>query len=282
MTVVFGVRLSLLAVCVVLLAACGASETPEQTAGRIATAGGLLARRIATSHFDLAAYERIVRGTDRIRIYIEGDGHSWRTRTQPSDDPTPWDPVALALASRDDVASVAWLGRPCQYAVPMPAACRQNLWTNERYGELVIGSMNEAVDQIRAQAAASHVELVGFSGGGVVAALIAARRTDVVSLRTVAANLDTGAWSASNGLSPLTGSLNPANLAGELAALPQIHFVGGMDTVVAPSVVEAFASRFGSRTCLEIVSIANAGHGDGWTEIWPRLVRREPKCVHPA
>jgi hypothetical protein len=91
-----------------------------------------------------------------------------------------------------------------------------------------------------------------------------------------------GAWIESNALSLLAGSLNPADVAGDLARPPQIHFVGGMDTNVAPSVVEAFASRFVSRACLEIVIVANLGHGGGWADIWPRLVQREPRCVRPA
>jgi pimeloyl-ACP methyl ester carboxylesterase len=271
----------ILAACALWLAACIQPETPEQTAARLAAAGGLLPRRIATARFELAEYEKIAHGTNRIRIYIEGDGHAWRTRAEPSDDPTPWDPMALALAARDGAPSVAWLGRPCQYVSPMPAGCAHALWTNERYGETVVSAMNEAVERIRAGAGASHIELVGFSGGGVVAALIAARRDDVVSLRTVAANLDTSAWTDGNSLAPLTGSLNPADQAARLAGLPQLHFVGGRDPVVGPSVVEAYASRFPSRACLEVVSVPNAGHDEGWAEMWPDLVRREPRCVPP-
>jgi hypothetical protein len=44
-----------------------------------------------------------------------------------------------------------------------------------------------------------------------VASLVAARRHDVVRLVTVAGNLDHLAWTTLHGVSPLTGSLNPAD-----------------------------------------------------------------------
>jgi hypothetical protein len=44
-----------------------------------------------------------------------------------------------------------------------------------------------------------------------VAALVAARRTDVDRLVTVAGNLDPTAWAVYQHIQPLTGSLNPAD-----------------------------------------------------------------------
>jgi hypothetical protein len=91
-----------------------------------------------------------------------------------------------------------------------------------------------------------------------------------------------GEWTDGNALAPLTGSLNPAGEAKRLSGLPQVHFAGGRDMIVAPAVVDAYASRFANPACLRVVLLPDIGHNDGWAEIWPDLLRREPRCVHPA
>ena len=59
---------------------------------------------------------------DEVHVYIEGDGYAWATTTDPSDDPTPINPLALRLAAVDDAPNVLYLARPCQFR---PAGTRE-------------------------------------------------------------------------------------------------------------------------------------------------------------
>jgi len=256
-----------------LLAAC---TDPRATADQIATRGGLVADDIQAAPFHLRVYRRPSHAST-LRVYIEGDGHAWTTVHTPSEDPTPWAPIALELAARDPSVDVAYLARPCQY-VRGDSACDTAFWTDRRYGETVVHSLDLAVDTLKNAASARRLELVGYSGGGVVAALIAARRQDVTSLRTIAANLDTEAWTMSHDLTPLNGSLNPADTASALAGLPQIHFVGGDDTNVNASVVRSFVRRMGPSQCARIRIEPGLTHNGDWAARWPSLLALTPAC----
>src|SRR3546814_2839304 len=65
-----------------------------------------------------------------------------------------------------------------------------DVWTSARFSDGVIVSMSDALDRLKEEAGASSLDLVGYSGGGGVAVLLAARRRDVVSIVTIAGNLD--------------------------------------------------------------------------------------------
>jgi pimeloyl-ACP methyl ester carboxylesterase len=91
-----------------------------------------------------------------------------------------------------------------------------------------------------ARAGAGRVRLVGWSGGGVMATLVAARRADVAGLITIAAPLDVAAWTQGRGISPLLG-LDPADL--PPISAPQVHLSGAFDPIVRPAVVKPTARR---------------------------------------
>jgi pimeloyl-ACP methyl ester carboxylesterase len=261
-----------------VLAACANGRDARPNAERLAASGGLRRLDIQANPFHLVAYARFG-AAPVLRIYIEGDGHAWTNRNTPSDDPTPWSPVALEFALRDPAPSVAYLARPCQYVAPgSDPACQPYYWTDGRYAEPAIASANAAVDRLLAESGARAVELVGYSGGGAVAALVAARRHDIVNLLTVAANLDTSAWTAREGLSPLTGSLNPADFPDRLQNIPQLHFMGDDDSVVHTTIARAYASRFRRLHCVRMEIVPSVGHGDGWLAHWPTLPRRPIAC----
>lgn len=269
-----------------LLAGCAGSggEAARARANRLAQEAGFRRIVIAASPFHLVAFLRLSAPAAVLRVYIEGDGHAWDTRDIPSDDPTPWSPVALELAVRDPAPSVAYLARPCQYVPPgSDAACSQAVWTDARYSPVVIASTNAALDRLKTLAGASRLDLVGYSGGGAVAALAAAHRTDLHSLRTIAANLDTALWTREHAVTPLAGSLNPAAAAPLLAAVPQMHFVGGADRVVDESVVRSYAEAAGPAACLEVVMVPGLQHGEDWATVWPGLLAsRWPEGCHLA
>lgn len=65
--------------------------------------------------FSLTTYYRFIEGFETIRIYIEGDGRAWESKTKLSMNPTPSNPVALKLAIVDPLKSVAYIARPGQF-----------------------------------------------------------------------------------------------------------------------------------------------------------------------
>lgn len=212
------------------------------------------------------------RPSERLTVYIEGDGLAWITSSQVSLDPTPMRPIALELALRHPRGTAAYLARPCQYVEGTAAGnCSSTWWTDRRFAPEVIEASNAAVDQLKFRFGAREVELVGYSGGGAVAALVAARRHDVSRLVTVAGNLDTVRWTSSHQVSPLAYSLNPADAWPALARIPQVHLVGQRDTNVTQKVVESYVARFppGERPTLRVLE--GFGHSCCWAENWAEL-----------
>lgn len=202
--------------------------------------------------------------TEHLRIYIEGDGKAWATKYQPSTDPTPTVPLVSKLAAADPAPS-AYLARPCQYI--SSDRCNNHVWTDRRFSREAVASVSKAVDQAKNSTGAATIDLVGYSGGGALALLIAAQRDDVTSVQTLAGNLTPAGWVRQQGLSPLQDALEPADFAQALRHIPQRHLVGGRDKTIPPSLAAQYAASFGHSNCLQIVSV-NASHEDGWQSAW--------------
>lgn len=240
----------------------------------LAEARGWTTTRLTTDPFVLMALlsPRTV-GDGRLTIFLEGDGLAYLGTYRVSPDPTPTDPVALRLALAHPGGNVAWLARPCQYVTadfPQPA-CESRHWTGGRYGPQIVASLDQAIDQIKRHFGARDLVLVGYSGGGALAVLLAARRTDIAAIVTVAAPIDLAVWTETRHLGALTGSLNPADVAAKVAGIRQIHLVGGRDQVVGPEVARAFLKRSAPvRASMEVVPTAD--HGCCWVEDWPKLM----------
>lgn len=271
-----------LVIAVLLLGGCATVPPPAERraqAEAIATAAGFARTTVTANSFVLLAYQRIRVPGAPLTVYIEGDGFAWKNRHQPSENPTPTNPVALRLAVQDPADNVAYLARPCQYgAGEGTRPCVAEFWTNRRFAEEVIVAMNQAIDLLCAQAQAPHLSLVGYSGGGAVAALVTARRHDVATLRTIAAPLDHPAFTASHGVTPLFGSLNPVEQAAALAKIPQLHFAGAADPVIPPGLSKAFVARLNGAGCATLIVVPEAGHDSGWVEQWPVLLSHQPAC----
>jgi pimeloyl-ACP methyl ester carboxylesterase len=194
-----------------------------------------------------------------------------------SPDPTPRHPLGLELAAIDPAPNLLYLARPCQYtSFDIDRRCSAEYWTSKRFSEEVIAATNQAIDQFAKNA--PGVRLVGYSGGAAVAVLVAARRHDVIDLRTIAGNLDHVVLNRLHDVTPLSGSLNAADVAPRLADLPQLHFVGDRDKIVPPQVTESYLSHLGDRRCTKIRTVANATHDDGWVDVWPASLRVKPTC----
>ena len=203
-------------------------------------------------------------------VYIEGDGAAWLSRSRLSADPTPRDPVALRLALNHPAPGALYAARPCQYvSAAALARCDPALWSGARWSEAVVAAMSAALSHWKRSPNERFV-LAGWSGGGVVAALLAARRDDADGLITVAAPLDAAAWTAHHGVSPLAASLDPAAEPADRRA-PALHLHGGRDATVPPSIIEAY--RRAAPPNARFVVVPAFGHRCCWARAWPRLLR---------
>lgn len=208
------------------------------------------------------------RQTEVLAVYIEGDGAAWQTPFHPPRDPTPLQPTALALAAADPAPAVAYLGRPCQYLDAAElAACSPEYWTHSRFAPEVVAAYMTYLDRLKESSGARTLRLAGYSGGGVLATLLAARRSDVERLVTAASPLAVAEWTAWHQATPLSGSLDPAaELKRPLP--PATHFVGGRDGVVPPQLVAPFAARSGGR----LRTVPEFDHQCCWSRDWRRLL----------
>lgn len=273
----------LLAFIVALLAACSAIPSAQERrnhADALAAAKGWRPSTIATASFDIQAYgpdpvaPRGLPGERTLVIYIEGDGFAWVTPSQVSDDPTPRDPVALRMALAQPGGVAAYLARPCQYTMSAQArgrSCQSRYWADERFAETVVQAESQAVDELKRRHGATRLMLVGYSGGGAVAALLAARRVDVTALVTVAGNLDHEAWTRLHHVRPLKGSLNPVDEARMLGRIPQWHLSGGEDKVVPAEVLASYLQHLQGPAKATTIVVPPADHACCWAAQWPAL-----------
>lgn len=211
---------------------------------------------------------------DLLTIYIEGDGHAW-DRSSPSSDPTPLDPIALRLALSHSNEVVAYLGRPCQYVgAGSSPQCVSKVWTEERFSKQTIRTMQVGVDFLKKVSGAKQLVLVGYSGGGALALLLAAHRADVTKVITVAGNVDIAAWLDFHRLSPMNNALNPADIIEKTQSIPQFHFVGSRDRVTPAELTLSYAQRFPKSSPIKVIEIPEYGHTCCWVEGWGALLPR--------
>lgn len=261
-----------------LLAGC-VSDDSRITAKEIAQHSRLSRDDIQTNPFLIATWSRITAPVHSLRVYIEGDGFAWKSRTQPSDDPTPRKPIGLTLAATDKNQNVLYIARPCQFiGPPLPAHCDKRVWASDRFSPSVIDAMNDALSQFVKQYPGVKLELIGYSGGGNIAAILAERRTDVRSLRTVAGNLDVAYVNAIHHVSAMPDAVSAIDRASALRTMPQLHFSGDADKTVTPEVAQRFQRAVGG-TCSQVDIVSNMTHGSDWAAIWPQLLAKElPEC----
>lgn len=280
--------LALLGPALWLAPGCAAPSLAERTrlAATIAAEGGLVARRFETGRFELLGYARpALRSGAGLRVYLEGDGLAWRSRREVSPDPTPIDPVALRLAAEDaSQSAILYLARPCQYIGVGQPQCDPVEWTDRRYSAEITESIDRAIDLAQARpleglatrggggAHGGPLELVGYSGGGVLAANVAARRGDVTRLVTVAAPLDLAAWVRRHGVSPLTGSIDPAGQGAVLKATSQLHFVGAEDENVPAELTRSYLAALGDPVDARLVEVPGFDHRCCWVRDWRQLL----------
>ena len=263
-----------------MLSGCTQMSVDERItrADELAKSVGWHSFTINTKFFDLHAYGssqdgKNDKGSSIVRVYIEGDGYSWINSQVPSDNPTPMNPIAFYLAMRDIHNSpVVYLARPCQYIdTKKPSNCNETYWTNRRYSQEVIDATNVALDSLKEKYKANRLVLVGYSGGGSVALLVAAKRNDINEIITVAGVLDLDAWVKSHQMIPLTGSLNPVDFIGQLSSIPQVHYVGDKDEVVGVDVAKSYFGKIPKNGDANLVVVNGYGHVCCWVDGWVNL-----------
>jgi hypothetical protein len=265
---------------VLLLTQSCASHSPESTALKISKMAGLRADELRGGDFSLRVYYKFMNPGAPLKIYLEGDGRAWLSGTRISHNPSPRNPVALQLAAREPGKNVMYIARPCQYvSFEKNPNCEYPYWTHKRFSTEVIDSVSAVIDLGKKKARANKLEIIGFSGGGAVAILVSALRSDVSGIRTVAGNLDHRAWTRNHKVDPLNGSLNAADVVNKVAHIPQIHYVGSQDENIGQYVAKSFLSKAGRTDCIKIQTVKGATHSKGWEQAWPRLIATVlPEC----
>jgi hypothetical protein len=262
----------LLQLAIIMLPACSTVADRKDYAETIAQHAGMTKEVFNTGQFILTTYSKLgSKNSDLLVVYIEGDGHAFQRKRRPSPDPTPKTPVALELAATDPNLSVLYIARPCQYlSAEQLKDCDTKYWTTHRYSEEAVAAINQVISQFAA--GYKEIGLSGYSGGGTVATLIAARHSNIKWLVTVAANLNHKAWTEFHHVSPLSGSLNAADMAPLLKNTLQKHYVGGKDKIVPEEITLSYMTNIGENSNAKVIIKPDFDHQCCWVRDWTELL----------
>ncbi len=204
----------------------------------------------------------------RLHVYLEGDGQPWQQGVWPASDPTTRSSLMLPLLAMDSSPAL-YLGRPCYNGHADDPDCEPRLWTSGRYAEEVVDSMEAALKLFCARYGYRQVVLIGHSGGGSLAMLLAGRVPQTRLLITLAGNYDIDAWADHHHYLRLHESLNPARQSP--SGIQEWHFLGERDTVVPPKL---FLTALQQRKHSQVEVMPGVEHRHGWQEIWPQILKR--------
>ena len=216
-----------------VIAALTGCATPSQRFDQRASKLGFSRHTVAGTEFQHVIYSGSVPGpAPLLHVYLEGDASPRMAHRYSPADPTPHRPRMLELMALDPALSVL-LGRPCQHG--LDPGCDPELWTVGRYGERVVSSLVAALQRQRQALGAEGVVLIGYSGGGALAMLIAERVPQTRAVITLAGNLDTDLWAKHHGYFSLSHSINPADRPPLDPSIVQIHLLADQDEKVPPA-----------------------------------------------
>lgn len=206
---------------------------------------------------------------EELHVYLDGDGTPWKSSFTIADDPTARNPLILELMQKDRSPAIL-LGRPCYYGLNLSRSCNKSLWTSHRYSAAIVQSMGAALKRWLTNKEVSRLVLIGFSGGGTLAALLAAHLDNVATLVTISANLDISAWSDYHAYLPPSGSLNPIIDAKIPATVRQIHLAGQKDDNVPAEIIASFSNMYRNALYLPYPEY---DHACCWSEMWPSFLQ---------
>jgi dienelactone hydrolase len=109
------------------------------------------------------------------------------------------------------------------------------------------------------------IRLIGFSGGGSLAVLVAPKLNNVAAIVTINANLDTQAWTEQHQYTPLYGSLNPIDVWPAVNSIPQWHLFGQSDQNVDAKSWRPILSKASHS---KVLIYPGYNHRCCWSNIW--------------
>jgi len=265
---------------VILTSSCATQDfTNLTTALKQANKVGFTQEIHQTDTFKLTSFSRLNKLNAPLIVYVEGDGHSIKSRTRLSDNPTPHQPLALQLATLDSRQNVIYIARPCQYTpITRDAWCDKKYWSTHRFAPEVIHAINQVIDNVTQKLSTKEVHLIGFSGGASIVTLVAANREDIKTIITVAGDLNHREMTKYHQTTPLKASLCPVDIANHIAHIPQRHYVGKKDKIVPIQIAKSFKSASKNSDCVIIQSLDNTHH-QGWATVWPKLIHQPINCL---
>lgn len=246
-----------------LLGACTALTNDNYV--REVSQQGLQRHVIQAGIFPLVYYSRPnEKKAQTLHVYIGGDGIPWQQTIFISKDPGPYDPLVLRLMLQDKNHSI-YLGRPCYQELARLPPCQSDYWTSGRYSDEVVKSMASALRQILHQYDYKQLAIFGYSGGGTLAVLLAHQVSQTRLVVTIAANLDTDAWTDYHYYSTLSLSNNPARLPALSSGVRQIHLQGDSDSNIPPHLSASYIRKQNDVT---ILSFSGTDHSCCWLSYW--------------
>ncbi len=259
-------------ICIILLfIGCGKYDLENRInlANTITKQNAFKKQDIQTDTFKLRTYVKFKDKTKPLKVYIEGDGFAWVDRYTLSANPTPVNPVALKFSINDKSQNVAYVARPCQYNTSKN--CSDKYWADKRFAKEVVESINQAISILKRQSKSKEIELIGFSGGGAIAVLVASKRDDIKKITTIAGNLNHKLLHRHHNIPPMIGSLDPIEIAHKISHIPQVHYVGKDDKVVVRKIANSFKKASKNDKNIKIIDISNATHTKGWEVLWNKI-----------
>jgi hypothetical protein len=258
-----------------LAAVLSGCATPSRQSDTLAARAGFTRTLLEGGRFHLVSYERSEPG-GRLVIFIEGDGTPWiHSGRVVAADPTSRRPLALELATESvttaSAGSVLYLGRPCYLGLAASGECEPADWTSSRYSAEVVQSLAEAANGFIAEHGFQQVVLIGHSGGGALAMLMAPRLIRLSAVITIAGNLNVAAWSQYHRYLPLTGSLDPAAQPPLHPGIREIHLVGGADRNIPPALLVGYLA---THPAAKVWTFPAFGHLCCWRNAWPTVFPR--------
>jgi pimeloyl-ACP methyl ester carboxylesterase len=254
--------------CTLLLGACATDPTALFSAH--AERGGLEAGTVEGAGFRHRLYARApghaAPDPSTLHIYYGGDGSPFIAGRHIARDPTPRRPLILDLMQQDPFSAV-YLGRPCYHG--LMTGCDAALWTVARYSPAVVDSMVAATTTVIDARDPERVVLVGYSGGGALAVLVAERLQRIDAVVTVAANLDLTAWTTHHGYTPLHDSIDPADEAGSRPGLNHLHLSGSDDDNVPPATQQRALEKLPPGAARTLIGF---DHRCCWVAAWAELM----------
>ena len=252
-------------VIIFMLTAC---HTASQRFHNYAIDKGFQSKQITGKPFEHIIYTNVAANKlnvqQTLHIYLDGDGSPWHNQRWLNKDPTSRNPLILKLMQQDLKPSIL-LGRPCYHGLNNSIPCHSRFWSSQRYSQIVVDSMVQALQHWLVLHPAENIVFIGYSGGGALALLIAPYIIQTQKIISIAANLDTDAWSQYHGYAPFSESLNPATQAKLNPAIKQFHLIGLEDRIVPAIIAYHFVEQ---QTHGVIREFPKFNHRCCWDKVW--------------